>query len=145
MEYKLFGQKIRLELIILILIIGVFIVVNMFCSCHGGVREAFQVSKDLTGSALDYVMGQDIKSSWNYKHGGDSKKTYNDWTKHLESNVGGQVPLPEGELFMFAQNRNSPDCCPSHYGSSTGCVCISPEQYSYLNKRGGNRTLTTEY
>jgi hypothetical protein len=48
-------------------------------------------------------------------------------------------------MLIFAENEVKPECCPSYYSSSTGCVCTSQKQWDYLNQRGGNRTLTTEF
>jgi hypothetical protein len=42
-------------------------------------------------------------------------------------------------MFMFAYNQSSPDCCPSTFSTSTGCVCTTKKQREYINKRGGNR------
>ena len=42
-------------------------------------------------------------------------------------------------MFPFGQNYAHPLCCPSTHTTSTGCVCTTPEQESYIfNKRGGN-------
>ena len=72
----------------------------------------------------------------------DSKNIYSD----LEKNEGGgPIPLPEDELLFFESTKFSPDCCPTTYSNGDGCVCASPEQMQYLNERGGNRTLTSEY
>jgi hypothetical protein len=43
-------------------------------------------------------------------------------------------------LFMFAFNQSHPDCCPSTFSTSTGCVCTTKEQREHINKRGGNRS-----
>lgn len=40
-------------------------------------------------------------------------------------------------MAMLAYNRSSPDCCPSTYSNSMGCVCLSEEQKDYL-ARGGS-------
>jgi Ca2+/Na+ antiporter len=40
-------------------------------------------------------------------------------------------------MAMLAYNRSSPDCCPSTYSNSMGCVCLSAEQKDYL-ARGGS-------
>ena len=42
---------------------------------------------------------------------------------------------------FFNYNISSPDCCSynSNYSTSNGCLCITPEQYKFLNSRGGNR------
>ena len=53
-----------------------------------------------------------------------------------------KIGLQEGmAMFMFADNKFKPECCPSTYTSSTGCACISQEQVNYINQRGGNRTM----
>ena len=42
-----------------------------------------------------------------------------------------------------------PECCGnpagSFYSNSVGCACICPEQWTYLNSRGGNRSFPTEF
>lgn len=42
-------------------------------------------------------------------------------------------------MFMFTHNQSHPDCCPSTYSTSTGCVCTTKQQREFVNKRGGNR------
>lgn len=39
---------------------------------------------------------------------------------------------------MFATTEFKPECCPNAYSSSTGCACMTIDQYSYLRNRGGN-------
>ena len=61
---------------------------------------------------------------------------------------GTPVPLPEGELLMFAQNDFNPECCGaggSAYSASTGCACITMDQYNYIVNRGGNNVPYSEY
>ncbi len=48
------------------------------------------------------------------------------------------IPLPEGQLTMFATTDFKPECCPNAFSSSTGCACMTVDQLNYLNKRGGN-------
>jgi len=133
------GFKMRLELIILCMLIGGFIATNLFCSCMGGVKETFA----LLGSELDYQMGNGVKSSWEKQV--SSADYADDLYQSMEDNTGGAVPLPDSELIMFNSNKFDPDCCPSVYSNSSGCVCATPEQMKYLNQRGGNRTLTSMY
>ena len=94
------------------------------------------------GSSLDWAMGQDVANSWTNKAEQYSDKmgyssTESKWSQYK----GTAVPLPEGQMFMFADNEFKPECCPSTYSSSTGCACITQEQVNYINERGGNRTL----
>lgn len=43
------------------------------------------------------------------------------------------------ELFQFASNRISADCCPSPFSSDGGCVCLTDAQIKEFGNRGGNR------
>lgn len=55
------------------------------------------------------------------------------------------VPLPEGELSMFATTPFKPECCPNTYSNSMGCACMTVPQYNYLINRGGNNVPYSEY
>ena len=118
----------------------------------GGIQEGFNAGLVGLGSAIDYKMGDGVKRSWensdtisdhkNPNALNDASNIYSD----LEKNEGGgPIPLPDDELLFFNTTKFSPDCCPSAYSNADGCVCASPEQMKYLNERGGNRTLTSEY
>lgn len=55
------------------------------------------------------------------------------------------IPLPEGQLDMFATTDFKPECCPNTYSSSTGCACMTVGQYDYLKTRGSNNVPYSEY
>ena len=55
------------------------------------------------------------------------------------------IPLPEGQLDMFATTSFKPECCPNSFSSSTGCACMTVPQYTYLIDRGGNNVPYSEY
>ena len=55
------------------------------------------------------------------------------------------VPLPEGDMLMFANTPFKPECCPNTYSTSTGCACMTSGQYNYLILRGGNNVPYSEY
>ena len=57
----------------------------------------------------------------------------------MESYHAGQVPLPEGEMDMFYDNEFKPECCPSTYTTSTGCMCRNVVQDRLLQSNGGNK------
>ena len=40
------------------------------------------------------------------------------------------------KMFMFANNRTSPNCCPGTYSTSTGCVCTTENQRNFIASRG---------
>ena len=56
-----------------------------------------------------------------------------------------QVPLPEGEMFMFANTQFKPECCPNTYSNSSGCACMDSNSYNYLVLRGGNNVPYSQY
>lgn len=55
------------------------------------------------------------------------------------------VPLPEGEMLLFATTPFKPECCPNTYTSSQGCACMTGQQYNYLTQRGMNNVPYSEY
>jgi hypothetical protein len=55
------------------------------------------------------------------------------------------IPLPEGELDIFATTPFKPECCPNFYSGSTGCACMTTDQYNYMQTRGGNNVPYSEY
>ena len=46
---------------------------------------------------------------------------------------------PTGMSFL-ANNPANADCCKenSSFSTASGCLCISPQQYTFLKQRGGN-------
>lgn len=140
MFFYLFGDKISILNVFFIFAIGLFIGVNVLCSCSCGLLEGFRGDQTLTTTDLNYSMGDGVPVSWT-----NTKNTKADVYSGLKNNVGGPVPLPEGELLMFSENKFDPSCCPSIYSNSSGCACISEDQMKYLNERGGNRTLSSIY
>lgn len=94
----------------------------------------------LMGSDVNEVQNGDIAGMWVTK-----ANTYaSEFGYGIINNTGSAYtadePLKNGEVVIFAKNKFKPECCPSPYSSSTGCVCMTPEQINYLNTRGGNRT-----
>lgn len=55
------------------------------------------------------------------------------------------IPLPEGQLDMFATTEFKPECCPNAYSSSTGCACMTMGQFNFLKTRGNNNVPYSEY
>jgi hypothetical protein len=160
MELKLFGYEARLEVVVACIIIGMLVGLFMFCDCFqysvlegmtpndvnnqkangkraGGVKEGFvNLSNNELNIDDSYTMGW-VQTAKRYASGMGNKNRLNTY----KDNVGTPVPLPEGELFFFADNKFKPECCPSTYSNSMGCACLSQDQVNYINQRGGNRTL----
>lgn len=139
MELKLFGHTCRLEIILICLLVGFVLGSHLFCSCS---RISLQEGMAVMGTAINWTMGEDVVNSWTnkadkYSNDMGYSSTKSKWAQYK----GTPVPLPEGEMFMFANNEFKPECCPSTYSSSSGCACITQEQVNYLNQRGGNRSI----
>ena len=160
MEVKLFGYEARVEVVVACIIIGMIAGLFMFCDCFQyGIIEVM-TPNDMNGKKVDhkkkgdkkegfvnlsnndlhiddsYTMGW-VQTAKRYASGMGNKNRLNTY----KDNVGTPVPLPEGELFFFADNKFKPECCPSTYSDSMGCACLSQDQVTYINQRGGNRTL----
>ena len=160
MELKLFGYEARLEVVVACIMIGMLAGLFMFCDCFqysvlegmtpndvnnkkangkkaGDKKEGFvNLSNNELNIDDSYTMGW-VQTAKQYASGMGNKNRLNTY----KDNVGTPVPLPEGELFFFADNKFKPECCPSTYSGSTGCACLSQDQVNYINQRGGNRTL----
>ena len=63
------------------------------------------------------------------------------YTDPNEPLMGPEFKPGPDSLFIFRDNQAKPGCCSSTYSSDMGCVCTSPEQRSFINMRGGNRTM----
>jgi len=134
MELKILGYALRIEVLILIAIVGTLLGCHLLCSCSRiSIKEGLQV-----------LSPADVG-------GGKSTVTADSWatpylTRDTKKNnsIGmyqGTVPsLRGGQLDMFADNAFTTDCCNSSMSSSTGCACVTSAQVEYINTRGGNRT-----
>jgi hypothetical protein len=164
MELKLIGYSVRIELVLLFVVIGAIMGAHLFCSCTSFnvngmsadvgsvIKETFaqrtMLGSDDYGAPVNYSMDTGVPgaSGWENAARDYANNVGNqDNTKSGQYYKGGPIPLPPGEMLIFADNEVKPECCPSYYSSSTGCVCTSQKQWDYLNQRGGNRTLTTEF
>tara|TARA_B100001063_G_C16775666_1_gene565049 strand:- start:3056 stop:3463 length:408 start_codon:yes stop_codon:yes gene_type:complete len=129
---KLFGYKIKVELVLFIVLLYFVLSGHTICSCSKiSGMEAFQtLSSSLVGTDVNYRMGEGVKGSW------ENKKLH-DYPDE-ETNIGGSVSVNDS-MFLLNKNKGHPDNCPSTYSSSTGCLGLTTEQNDFLNKRGGNR------
>ena len=115
------------------MIIGCILGCHLVCGCV--TREGMQVA----GSALGYNMAKGVHNE-KYEQRHDAMEV------NGGGKIGPQVPLPEGQLFFWANNEFSGKCCDdSSVSGGNGCACITKEQQCYLNSRGGNRTSDSEY
>jgi len=107
----------------------------------GGVKEGFTTIATGIGSAINYKIGDGVKNSWDKTsdtEDGTNPKAVPDLDRSMEYNSLIDLSKKD-DLVFFNNNTFSPDCCPSIYSNSDGCACITPEQLTYLNSRGGNK------
>ena len=136
---KMFGLKIdcSTQYIILFLILGLLLGSHLFPNCTK-INVTKKEGMANLGANINWTMGGDNPDSWVNK-AVDYSSTFSSAPKG-NTTKGSPVPLPPGQLFMFSKNEIKPECCPSVYSSSNGCICMSNEQRAYLYQRGGNRT-----
>ena len=145
MEIKVLGIRVRVEVVVACLLIGMFLGGHVFCSCAkiDNVKVGIQKKKEgfqSLGAPVNYKMGNGVLGSWETRK--QQKGPSLSWRKqHHETYKGTAVPLPEGQMFMWANNEFKPECCGSSVSSSAGCACVTKAQIEYINQRGGNRTL----
>ena len=151
-KLNILGTPTRLSIVLVCALVGAAIAlgVHHMATAHSSGKHHsghphHNVREGWVGAPLKYNMQHGVPSAGPAMVGppGD----YSTWYSPLEANSQGlKVPLKKGELDIFAQNPSKPGCCSARtYSTSTGCVCVTPEQMQYLNERGGNRTLTSEY
>jgi hypothetical protein len=113
------------------------------------IKEGFVGANINYGESSRYDLTNDKPintSSWftqnlSYKKGTSGSKGVQDILNRPKQ----QIPLPEGEMLMFANTEFKPQCCPNAYSNSTGCACMDVGQYNYLINRGGNNVPYSEY
>ena len=161
MNITILGLKCRAEIIVLSIVVGFVLASFTICSCakispeackkvlsesSGVVKEGFRKISDIADAAsLNYHMNADQPGSWSQKAMGYAADMgYNTVLASHANYKGTEVPL-QGTMNFFKNNSFKPECCPSTYTSSTGCACTSVAQLNYLNQRGGNRILASEF
>jgi hypothetical protein len=145
MEFSVLGFKINVLNALIFAALGFLVATMTVASCSKvSVKEAMT---NLANAAPLGDMGNaELMNSWTSKaHAYAGNMGYEDVLEQHKQYQGTPVPLKEGQLFYFEDNKFRPECCPSKYSTSTGCACISEDQMTYLNERGGNRTLPTEF
>jgi hypothetical protein len=169
MEISIFGFKFRLEILILIVVVYWIMAGHLLCSCATfplmeGMESAIKAvapAKDKKkegfvgpindGESSAYTLG-----SYNGVIMPTSKwgrpnltvvpgKPLSKGVQNILNREQQPVPLPEGELNMFETTPFKPECCPNAYSNSSGCACMTVDQYNYLITRGGNNVPYSEY
>jgi hypothetical protein len=157
MIINLMGYKISLEIIILIIVIYIIMIVHSFYGCcnknhlqkHNVKKEGFLGANANYGEPSSYKVGdysQVDTNSWVQPNllvkSGDP---ISEGVTDILNRKSQPLPLPEGEMLMFANTPFRPECCPNTYSNSSGCACISSEQVNFLKLRGMGNVPYSEY
>lgn len=115
----------------------------------GSKREGFTGANINYGESASYSLGNDNPidtSSWSAQ---DMTVTpgqpLSAGVKAFLARPQQPLPLPEGEMLMFANTPFKPECCPNTYSNSSGCACMTSNQYNFLQVRGFNNVPYSEY
>ena len=175
MEISIGSYKFRLEILILIVVVSWIMFGHILCGCCrvnllegmiapirraavvGTVRnnnqtttEGFVGSNNIAAgpefsgaNTPDYIMNPSTWTMPTLTYSPGSAPSAG--VKAIWDRPKQPIPLPKDELDMFATTPFAPECCPNAYSSSTGCACMTVDQYSYLRDRGGNNVPYSEY
>lgn len=151
------GYKISLEIVILIIVIYVIILVyGLYTTCKKvNVQKPEVKHEGFSGANSNY--GEPST----YKVGDYSEVDTNSWIQpnllvksgepisagvnDILNRKSQPLPLPEGEMLMFANTPFRPECCPNTYSNSSGCACMTSEQVNFLKLRGMGNVPYSEY
>ena len=164
MDISIFGYKLNLEVLILIGVVYLILVGHTLGGCSRvGLMEGLEVMKNVVAKKSEGFVGANTNygESSSYDLSSDVPVNTSSWSAQNMTVVKGQplskgvkqflarepqpVPLPEGEMLLFANTPFKPECCPNTYSNSTGCACMTGEQYNWLTLRGGNNVPYSEY
>lgn len=170
MEISIGSYKFRLEILILIVVVSWVMFGHMLCGCSRvGLLEGMEIMKEEvikkkadktkegfvgsnnTASGPEFAAAQSSGYIMNPSKWSMPTLTYSPGTtpdagvQAIWDRPKQQIPLPEGQLDMFAKMEFKPECCPSAFSSSTGCACLDINSYNYLRQRGSNNVPYSEY
>ncbi len=164
MDISIFGYKLNLEVLILIGVVYLILVGHTLGGCSRvGLMEGLEVMKNVVAKKTEGFVGANTNygESSSYDLSSDVPVNTSSWSAQNMTVVKGQplskgvkqflarepqpVPLPEGEMLLFANTPFKPECCPNTYSNSTGCACMTGEQYNWLTLRGGNNVPYSEF
>ena len=105
-----------------------FVTLANYGDVAGGAKDKYEPIGAFDGVTLS--TGNKV-SSWRF-------------TAPDEPLLGAEFTPGDDALFMFKNNQCKPECTGSSFSCSSGGVCTTPAQRSYINSRGGNRTAPAE-
>jgi hypothetical protein len=148
MDINIGSYSVRLEIMVLIIIVFWILFGNLLCGCcRVSVFEAMStlIKKEKKPEGFANPNRPTLGVQFDQSKSPGFIMDPSMWSGPKQYSNTHPVPLPKDEMMMFASNEFKPECCPSTYSTSTGCACITVDQYKYLNERGGNNVPFSEY
>ena len=158
MDISIGSYSFRLEILLLIVVVFWIMFGHILCGCSKvGLMEGMQMMKEgfvgsnNMASGPEFAGAQSAGYIRNPSTWAMPTLTYSPGTtpdagvKAIWDRPKQPIPLPEGQLDMFATTEFKPECCPNTYSSSTGCACMSVGQYDALKQRFGNNVPYSEF
>jgi hypothetical protein len=122
-----------------ILFWGIIVALSFYVVCHLGFTN--NTFENFVAGVNDYVETGGCYGNVKYEQKPSThklvEKTSTVYGHTLPDKEYTDAPLAEESerLFMFGKNKCSPECCPSTYTCSGGCVCTTEEQRKQIHGR----------
>ena len=163
MNLSIGGFKVRVEVLVLVAVVCflIFSQSAVACSSCDSCNKEGMCSKKHKEGFTSHGAGFKVSNFSGYSLGDNTPVDTSKWgtpslvlKKGEKPSEGAQeilnrppqsVPLPEGQMSMFANTEFKPECCPNTYSNGSGCACMTVNQYNYLVSRGGNNVPYSEY
>lgn len=149
---KVLGVSLNIELLTLIFVVYLILMVNTLGSCCrvNSYSEGFTGANTNMGLSSGYSLNNPEPpinpDSWNQPNMQvTSGQPLSSGVQNILNRPNQPVPLPDGEMLMFANTEFSPGCCPNTYSNGSGCACMTTGQFNYLTTRGGNNVPYSNY
>lgn len=121
----------NIKMLVIGVIIGWILGAHLLCSCS-------TISlKDGAKEGMALLSGRSSPSTFASKVLDTNTDTYK--SPEILSVPATLLPPSDGDILLG--NKSKPEWCPAIYATSTGCIKLTDEQATYLNERGGNRTM----
>lgn len=172
MEITIASHKFRLEILILIVVAFWIMFGHLLCGCSRvGFKEGLEMMKTIAIAKKPSIAIANnnsnnsnnsnkpkiakegfVSSSPEFANVNDPGYIIKpaDWSvspEKMSHSIANRpnVPLPKGEMDIFANTEFKPECCPNTYSNSSGCACMNEQQYIMLKSRGSNNVPISEY
>ena len=150
MSISLFGNKVNLNMVLIIIVIVLLLIIFTGCSCYNGAMnssmfEGFTGANINNGQSSPYKLNDYSKINTDKWSASDMTDSTSDGYNAVVNRKKQPVPLPKGEMLLFATTPFKPECCPNTFSNSRGCACMTVDQYNYLKVRGGNNVPYSRY